>query len=103
MHQQLVSLALDPGEPGVNLRAQIIGSRGALPFRGKTETRRKPLISADHSPPEVTFEVHSGREFFWSGIVTTHYVQIEEAIVVEVGETSAPRPSDLLHHHVWRL
>src|SRR2546430_13170154 len=89
MDQYFVSLTLDPGQPRVNLRTEVIGGAGSFPFGRKTESgARKVLVSAHHGPPEIAFEVQFGGEFFWRGKVTTEHIEIERAIVVEVGETS---------------
>src|SRR5216684_7712695 len=103
MDQYFVSLTLDPGEPRVDLGTQVIGRRCSLPFGGETEGGRQVLISAHHGAPEVTFEVHSRGKFFGRGIITIQHVQIEEAIIVEVDEISAPGPSGLVHRHSWGL
>src|SRR4029077_18042891 len=84
-------------------RTEVIGSGSAFPFRRETEAGGEMLIGANHGAPEVTFEVDSGREFFGSGIITIQHVEIEEAIVVEIDETSAPGPSGVIHRHGWGL
>ncbi len=40
--------------------------------------------------------------FLRSGKVAVQHIEIEEAVVVEVGETSAPRPTGLHHGHGGR-
>src|SRR2546423_5169487 len=98
MDQYFVSLTLDPGQARVNLRPEVIGRRRSFPFGRKTERRPGEfLVRAHHGAPEIAFQVQVGRKLLWRRKVTTQHIEIEESIVVEVGEMSAPRP--LGGHH----
>src|SRR5438034_4838089 len=104
MDQYFVSLTLDTGQPRVNLRTEVTGGSGSFPFGRKTEGGAgKVFVRAHDGAPEIAFEVQLGGKFLWSGKVTTEHIEIEEAIVVEVGETSAPGPAGVHHRHPWRL
>src|SRR5881227_3473418 len=91
MDQYFVSLTLDAGQARVNLRPEVIGGRRSFPFGRKTERRPGEfLVRAHHGAPEIAFEVQFGRNFLWRCKVATEHIEIEEAIIVEVGEMSAP-------------
>src|SRR5438552_17844467 len=78
MDQYFVSLSLDPGEPRVNLRTEVIGGAGSFPFGRKTEGGAgEVLVSAHHGAPEIAFEVQFGGKFLWRRKVTTEHVEIE--------------------------
>src|SRR2546429_8119541 len=90
MDQYFVSLTLDPGQPRVNLRTEVIRGRGSFPFGRKAEAGAgDALVRAHHRAPEIAFEVQIGGKFLWGGKVTTEHVEIQEAIGVEDGEKSA--------------
>src|SRR4051794_5528558 len=89
MDQYFVSLTLDAGQPRVNLRAEVIGGWRSFPFGRKTERRAGEfLVRAHHGAPEIAFQVEVGRKLLWRGKVTTEHIEIEEAVVVEIGEMS---------------
>src|SRR5437773_8432146 len=89
MDQYFVSLTLDTGQPRVNLRTEVIGGAGSFPFGRKTEgVAGEVFVRAHDGAPEIAFEVQFGGKLLWRGKVTTEHIEIEEAIVVEVGETS---------------
>src|SRR6266568_7860509 len=104
MDPYFVSLTLDPGQPRINLRTEVIGGGGSFPFGRKTEGGAgEVLVGSHHGAPEIAFEVQFGREFLWRRKVTTKHIEIEEAIVVEVGEAASPGPPGVHHSHRWRL
>src|SRR5438093_5199928 len=104
MNKNFVSLTLHPGQPRIDLRIEVIWGGGSFPFRRKTERGAgEVFVGSHHGAPEIAFEVQFGGKLLWRGKVTTEHIQIEEAIVVEVGETSAPGPPGVHHSHRWRL
>src|SRR5262245_56162901 len=104
MDGYFVSLTLDPRQPRINHRTEVIGAVGSFPFGRKAEAvARKILVRAHHGAPEIAFEVQVGGKILWRGKVTAEHIEIEKAIVVEVGETSAPGPAGVDYRHRRRL
>ena len=103
MDQDFVAHPIDPGQTQVNLRTEIVGRRGAFPLGREPEgLAREVIVRAHHGPPEIAFEIQFGGELLWRGEVTAEHIQIEEAVVVEIDEASAPGPPGVHHRHRGR-
>src|SRR6266545_5885198 len=104
MDHELVSAALDSRQARVDLRGEFSCAAGPFPFRRKAEARTgEGFVSAHDRAPKITSEVELRGKFLRSSEVTAQHVQIEESVIVEVGEPATPRPPDFHYCHCGRL
>ena len=92
------------GQAAVDIWGQCGTALASFPFVGKAETLAgDALIRAHERAPEITSQVDFRGDLLRRGEVTVDRVDIQPAVVVEIGELPTPAPACFGDLHRWRL